>query len=78
MDDWFSIAGKIIANIVKESDEYTIQIIEKYVNGQEQQGNIVYSTVICEGLLRHVINLGLKRLNELQVLDAKHHNLFQQ
>ena len=78
MNDGFSIAGKIIANIVKESDEYTMQIIEKYVKDQEQQCNIIYSTVIGEGLLRHVINLGLQRLNELQVLDAKPHNLFQQ
>ena len=43
MDDEFSITGKIIANIVKESDEYTMQIIEKYVKDQEQQGNIIYS-----------------------------------
>jgi len=78
MDDGFSISGKIIANIVKESDEYTMKMIEDYVRNQEAQGNVIYSTIIGEGKLRHIINLGLQRLNELQVLDIKPHNLFQQ
>ena len=78
MDDGFSVSGKIIANIVKESDEYTMQMIEDYVRKQELQGNIMYSTIIGEGKLRHIINLGLTRLNELEHLDIRPHNLFQQ
>ena len=74
-DDFkLSITGSIIAQVVKEEDEYTMNIIEEYVKTKRAQGEIVSARIIPEGKLRHIINLGLSVYNN----DVKPSELFPQ
>lgn len=65
----FSITGSIISQIVKEEDEYTMNIIEEYVKTKRAQGEIISAKIIPEGKLRHIINLGLTIYNRDMKLD---------
>jgi hypothetical protein len=65
-DEHLSITTKFIQQIVKESDEATISMIENYVRQKQAEGEIILSTIIPEGKLRHIINLGITTYNEIQ------------
>lgn len=60
----YSITRKIFAKIVKEDDEYIMNIIEDYVKEKEHSGEFVTAKIIPEGQLRHIINLGLTIFNK--------------
>ena len=76
-DERFNITAKFIQQIVKESDEATINMIENYVKQKQAEGEIILSTIIPEGKLRHIINLGITTYNEIQKeprkLSARHY-----
>lgn len=65
-DGNFNITAKLIHQIVKESDEAAITMIENYVKQKQAEGEVILSTIIPEGKLRHIINLGITTYNELQ------------
>ena len=67
---------KIIAEIVKEQDEYTLNMIEEYVKSAEAKGECVNAVIIPEGKLRHIINLGLTLYAEQKHLKLNPHGLF--
>ena len=60
----YSITRKIYTQIVKEEDEYTMNIIEDYVKTKEHSGEFVAAKIIPEGKLRHILNLGLTIFNK--------------
>lgn len=64
MDDTYSITGKIITQIIKEEDEYTLNMIEEYVKSARARGECIAAKIIPEGQLRHIINLGLSVYNQ--------------
>lgn len=72
----FSITHHFIAQIVKEEDEHTMKVIEDYVREKQSQGELVSSTVIPEGKLRHIINLGLCLYNTQNKSKLNAANLF--
>ena len=65
-DGNFNITAKFIQQIVKETDEETIKMIENYIRQKQAEGEIIFSTIISEGKLRHIINLGITTYNEIQ------------
>ena len=78
MDDVVNLTGSIITQIVKEEDERTMLMIEEYVKSKQAEGEIIAAKFIPEGKLRHIINLGLTRLNNLEHYDMKPGDLFPQ
>lgn len=61
-DDVFTFQRKIIAQIVKEQDEYTMNMLEEYAKSQPD----VDLSIIPEGKFRHIVNLGLTVYNDIQ------------
>lgn len=65
-DGIHSVTSHIMSQIVKEQDEYTIDMIEEYIKCKQAEGDIVIGNIIPEGKLRHIINLGITAYNEIQ------------
>lgn len=57
----FSVQQELISQIVKEQDEYTTKIIEDWATSRGAIG-----TIIPEGKLKHILNLGLTTYNSIQ------------
>lgn len=78
-DDFIaSITHQLYTQIVKEEDEYTMGIIEDYVKKQREQGTCIATSIIPEGKLRHIINLGLRRYAAQEHIDLKPGDMFPQ
>ena len=73
-----SITHQLFTQIVKEEDEYTLNIIEEYVKNKQHEGECVAAKIIPEGKLRHIINLGLNRYAAQEHIDLKPADLFPQ
>lgn len=61
-EDIFSFQRRIVAQIVKEQDEYTMNMLEEYAKSQPD----VDLSIIPEGKFRHIVNLGLTVFNDIQ------------
>jgi len=72
------IQQTLIAQIVKEEDEYTIEMIMNYVKQKQEIGELVTPMVIPEGELRHIINLGLTLWSQQKQIGISSENLFHQ
>lgn len=73
-----SITHQLFTQIVKEEDEYTMNMIEEYVKNKEHSGECVAAKIIPEGKLRHIINLGLTRYAAQEHIDLKPADMFPQ
>ena len=73
-----SITHQLFTQIVKEEDEYTMNIIEEYVKNKQHSGECVAAKIIPEGKLRHIINLGLTRYAAQEHIDLKPGDMFPQ
>ena len=73
-----SFQQTLIAQIVKEQDEYTVEVIMKYVKEKQEAGELVTPIVIPEGELRHIINLGLSLWAQQKHIGISQENLFEQ
>lgn len=73
-----SITHQLFTQIVKEEDEYTMNIIEEYVKNKQHSGECVAAKIIPEGKLRHIINLGLTRYAAQEHIDLKPADMFPQ
>lgn len=73
-----SITHQLFTQIVKEEDEYTMNIIEEYVKNKQHSGECVAVQIIPEGKLRHIINLGLTRYAAQEHIDLKPADMFPQ
>lgn len=73
-----SITQTLIAQIVKEQDEYVVEMIMKYVKEKQAAGELVLPIIIPEGELRHIINMGLTFWSETKNLKISPCNLFHQ
>ena len=71
-----SITHQLFTQIVKEEDEYTLNIIEEYVKNKQHEGECIAAKIIPEGKLRHIINLGLTLYAEQKHLKLNPHGLF--
>lgn len=76
--DVFSITQTIVAEIVKEQDEHTMAVIERYIKERQAQGELISSNIIGEGKLRHIINLGLTAYSKLEGIPISQEDLFTQ
>lgn len=76
--DMTSITSTLIAQIVKEQDEYIMGVIMRYVKEKETAGELVVPTIIPEGELRHIINLGLTLWAQQKQVGISQDNLFHQ
>ncbi len=76
--DMTSITSTLIAQIVKEQDEYIMGVIMRYVKEKETAGELVVPTIIPEGELRHIINLGLTLWTQQKQVGISQDNLFHQ
>lgn len=72
------IQQTLIAQIVKEQDEYTVEVIMKYVKEKQAAGELVTPIIIPEGELRHIINLGLTLWAQQKQIGISQDNLFHQ
>ena len=63
-NDCLSFTSKLVAQIVNEQDEYTMNMIEEYVKNEQAKGNCIGVRIIPEGKLKHVMNLGLTIFNK--------------
>lgn len=72
----YSFTSRIIAQIVKEEDEYVMNMIEEYVKNEQHKGNFVSAKIIPEGQLRHIINLGMCLYAERNHLKLNASGLF--
>lgn len=77
-DGTFSVTHRIIAQVVKEEDEYIMGMIEDYVKEEQRKGNFVSAKIIPEGKLRHIINLGLTRYAAQEHINLKPADMFVQ
>lgn len=59
-----SVTEQLMQQIVKEEDEYTLNMIEEYVKAARAKGECIAARIIPEGKLRHIINLGLSVYND--------------
>lgn len=59
-----TVTQKLFQQIVKEEDEYTMNMIEEYVKNARAKGECIAARIIPEGQLRHIINLGLSVYND--------------
>jgi len=73
-----SITHQLFTQIVKEEDEYTMNIIEEYVKNKQHSGECVAAQIIPEGKLRHIINLGLTRYAAQEHINLKPGDMFPQ
>lgn len=73
-----SITHQLFTQIVKEEDEYTMNIIEEYVKNEKAKGKCLAARIIPEGRLRHIINLGLMEYNRNQKDHIVPEDLFPQ
>ena len=73
-----SITHKLFTQIVKEEDEYTMNMIEEYVKNKQHSGECIAAKIIPEGKLRHIINLGLARYAAQEHIDLKPSDMFPQ
>ena len=73
-----SITHQLFTQIVKEEDEYTMNIIEEYVKNKQYSGECIAAKIIPEGKLRHIINLGLTRYAVQEHIDLKPADMFPQ
>ena len=73
-----SITHQLFTQIVKEEDEYTMNIIEEYVKNKQHEGECIAAKIIPEGKLRHIINLGLTRYAAQEHIDLKPGDMFPQ
>lgn len=73
-----SITHQLFTQIVKEEDEYTMNIIEEYVKNKQHEGECIAAKIIPEGKLRHIINLGLTRYAAQEHIDLKPADMFPQ
>ena len=73
-----SITHQLFTQIVKEEDEYTMNMIEEYVKNKQHSGECVAAKIIPEGKLRHIINLGLTRYAAQEHIDLKPADMFPQ
>lgn len=73
-----SITHQLFTQIVKEEDEYTMNMIEEYVKNKQYSGECVAAKIIPEGKLRHIINLGLTRYAAQEHIDLKPADMFPQ
>lgn len=73
-----SITHQLFTQIVKEEDEYTMNVIEEYVKNKQHSGECVAVQIIPEGKLRHIINLGLTRYAAQEHIDLKPADMFPQ
>lgn len=62
-NDSISVTGTIIHQIVKEQDEYAMNMIEEFVKNKRAKGEFVAASIIPEGQLRHILNLGIQVYN---------------
>lgn len=78
-DDFIaSITHQLFTQIVKEDDEYTMNMIEEYVKNRQYEGECIAAKIIPEGKLRHIINLGLARYTAQEHIDLKPADMFPQ
>ena len=73
-----SITHQLFTQIVKEEDEYTMNMIEEYVKNKQHSGECVAAKIIPEGKLRHIINLVLTRYAAQEHIDLKPADMFPQ
>ena len=73
-----SITHKLFQQIVQEEDEYTLNMIEEYVKTARAKGECIAVSIIPEGKLRHIINLGLSVYSDRNHLKLNSINLFPQ
>ena len=73
-----SITHQLFTQIVREEDEYTMNMIEEYVKNKQHSGECVAAKIIPEGKLRHIINLGLTRYAAQEHIDLKPVDMFPQ
>ena len=73
-----SITHQLFTQIVREEDEYTMNMIEEYVKNKQHSGECVAAKIIPEGKLRHIINLGLTRYAAQERIDLKPADMFPQ
>lgn len=74
----YSMTHKIIAQIVKEEDEYVMNMIEEYVKSEQHKGNFVSAKIIPEGQLKHILNLGMITFAKQIDYNLNESELFQQ
>lgn len=78
-DDFIaSVTHQLFTQIVREEDDYTLNIIEEYVKNKQHSGECVGARIIPEGKLRHIINLGLTRYAAQEHIDLKPADMFPQ
>lgn len=77
-DGMFSLTHKIMAQIVKEEDEYMINMIEEYVKAEQHKGNFVSAKLIPEGQLKHILNLGMMAFANIHNTTINPDELFAQ
>lgn len=73
-----SITHQLFTQIIKEEDEYTLNIIEEYVKNKQHEGECIAAKIIPEGKLRHIINLGLARYAAQEHINLKPGDMFPQ
>lgn len=75
-NDLYFFTNKLISQVVKEQDEYTIQIIEDYITKTQANGEFISGQIIPEGKLRHILNLGLSLYAEQNHIKLNASGLF--
>lgn len=66
VDDFEKITSTLYAQIVREQDEATMQMLENYVKEKQRSGEICLLNIIGEGKIRHIFNLGLTEYARIQ------------
>lgn len=65
-EDMFSFQSRLMAQIVKEQDEYTMKVLEDYVKKQQENGEIITLNILPEGKIRYIFNLGVSVFNHIE------------
>lgn len=66
LDNIEKITSMLYAQIVREQDSATMQMLENYVKEKQRCGEICLLNLIGEGKIRHIFNLGITTFNEIQ------------
>lgn len=66
LDNIEKITSTLYAQIVREQDSATMQMLENYVKEKQRCGEICLLNLIGEGKIRHIFNLGITTFNEIQ------------
>lgn len=77
-DGIYSMTHQIIGQIVKEEDEYIMNMIEDYVKTEQHKGKFVSAKIIPEGQLKHILNLGMMAFAKQVGYNLNESELFQQ